>query len=145
MDRRRALLGGGKEPLYIYKPGFTAWQNIQSATPTTVSVTFNADNVTVGHQRSNNTSTLLSLLISESVYKGYKKLIIKISSSASYTQNQICWGTTAGNVASGTAYNLSTTPTEYIFDISSDTGNRYIILRIYGAMAKHTIYDIHFE
>ena len=49
MNRRRALLDSGDKILYIYKPGFTSWQNVESVIlgMSAMTTTFNSSNVVV--------------------------------------------------------------------------------------------------
>lgn len=142
-DRRRALLaGGGKKPLYIYEPGYTAWQNIKSSSGD-ASGNFNTDYVRVGAKYLSADSANLNLLIAENVYKGYKKLVFTAESTNSAVGG-IGWSKTSGST-SGTFTKLATTEKEYEFDISNSVGDYYIVIAFRIKSQKIDIYDMHFE
>ena len=146
MNRRRALLGGGKKILYVYKPGFTSWQNInQSTTDGTISTSFGSESVTVTGRDTYNT---LNLQIPESVYGNCKKLVFKAKSSKNDSNFKICWSKTAdytGGSNGSTVSTITKTAQEFSVDISNDTGNRFIVMSVYYSGTVFTIYDIHFE
>ena len=146
MDRRRALLGGGKKILYVYKPGFTSWQNInQSTTDGTISTSFGSDSVTLTGRDTYNT---LNLRIPESIYGKYEKLVFKAKSSKNDSNLKICWSKTAnytGDSNGSTVSRITTTVQEFSVDISNDSGKRFIVMSVYYSGTVFTIYDIHFE
>lgn len=143
MDRRRTLLAGGKKPpMYVYQPGYTSWQNCDSAAATGSScyAKFSTNYVRV-YNSWEESYYAYNINFNEARYKGYEKLIIVGETSNTSSQN-IYWETTAGK--DSTRIQLTRSKAEYVIDISKSTGNRRIQMQPYGDI-QFTIYDIHFE
>ena len=136
MDRRRALLAGGKKPpMYVYEPGYTSFKNTDGygATGVTSYCQFRNAYVEIYGAYQENYETY-NISFTEARYKGYKKLIIK--ANANVSNCKISWGSTSIYVGYSTQ--------EFVIDISNDTGSRNINFQTYGEQ-KFTVYDIHFE
>jgi hypothetical protein len=144
MDKRRALLMGAEKGLYIYKPGFTEWKNIESKTQSgSVTTTFNAGAVDVV-AGTTSTTLKINLLISEDTYGKYSTLVFKASHTGGSGSSKITWQ----NVASSSVKKetvIAASVTEYFVDISGSTGDYYISIAPYLKNRVLSIYDIHFE
>ena len=146
MERRRALLAGGKKTVYIYKPGATSWQNIGgSSVSGSITTSFGSENVALTGV---STYNRLNLLIPESVYGNCKKLVFKAKVSKNDSNLKICWSKSAdytGDSNGSKVCNIGTSEKEFSIDVSADSGNRFIVMNVYYSNTVLTIYDIHFE
>ena len=135
-DRRRALLAGESKGLYIYKAGFTDWQNVAEVT-TSVSptISFGTNKVTVTAS-SKNTGSEVNLRILEEVYGKVSKLVFTIAGTG--TRPRVHWG-------EDIEVSLTSAATEYFIDISQSSGERLVTLDLYTKSSVFTVYDIHFE
>ena len=136
MNRRRALLSGGKKPpMYVYEPGYTSFKNTDGygGTGATVICMFRSEYVDIEGNYQENYDTY-NISFTEARYKGYKKLIIK--AKANGNNYKISWGSTSVYAGYSTQ--------EFVIDISNDTGSRNINFQTYGER-RFTVYDIHFE
>ena len=144
--RRRAFLAGGDGGPYIYKPGFTAWKNVENVTSSgSVTVSFGANYVSV--KAGTTSSTIkLNLLISEKTYGKFSKIVFNAKYIGGGGSPKITWT----NVSSGSAEkttNLANVEnaTTFTYDISASAGDRYFSIAPYYKGGIIYIYDIHFE
>lgn len=150
MDRRRALLAGGYKGLPIYKKGAASWLNVEEAVAnrTSVTATFNSDNVAVKTGSNAGNSYYYYLKISQNVYGEYSNLVFKAVASAIGSNTSIIWATSkpaASAPPSGEKTMLTTSVQEYSVDISGESGDRYILIFPNVGNGAITIYDMHFE
>lgn len=142
MNRRRALLSGGKKPLYIYQPGFTAFQNATYNEYTVKSGTFRTDYFEAVSGTSSTTSKV-ALYVD---FTGYNKLVFEVRSSSSNNNTKVGWQNTGSEpikneVTGGT---ISTTRTKYELDISAAEGQKIFTMQIYKGHTLY-LYDLHLE
>jgi hypothetical protein len=146
MERRRALLAGGGADPYIYKPGFTEWKNVESATTSgSITVAFETNYASV-KAGSTSSSIKLNLLISEKTYKKFSKIVFRAMYIGSGGSPKITWT----NVSSGSAEKTTSlanvgSATTFTYDISASAGDRYFSIAPYYKGGIIYIYDIHFE
>lgn len=141
MDRRRALLGGGKKPpLYVYKPGFTSFQNNSGASGSaSILINFSSSYVKIYSYEDYPT---YHIQFNEAIYKGYEKLIVTANASRNDSNFKLYWNTGATN--GGISVKLTKTIQEFVFDISADSGTRFLHMTPYWS-SEFNFYDIHFE
>lgn len=148
MDRRRALLDSGDKILYIYKPGFTSWQNVENVIlgMSSMTTTFNSSNVVV-KASNGGWAYCIELKILQNTYSKYKKLVFTASSTNTDKDALISWDNKARENAQlgGIKTTLTTSAKEYSVDISGNTGDGYIGIYPSEKNATITIYDMHFE
>lgn len=148
MDRRRALLGGvGK--LYIYKAGWTEFENCQVASDTFPAdrKSFESDYLKLWKTSVSSTHKLVLYLD----FTGYKKLVVEVrahgqmESIVANKDTKIGYMTTAtGSVYGINSDYLSTKQTVYEIDISSQQGYRWIGMQVHYRDTMY-VYDIHLE
>lgn len=148
MDNRRRLLSNSSadKGLYIYKKGFTTWENATATIGNNATVTFGSDSVVVTNPNSANITSKVNLLVPQSVYGEYSKLVFK--AYATHAKGRVVWD--ASIIAGVPGEEIETYPStspaqEYSVDISQSTGDRYIVIIPYYKNATVTVYDIHFE
>jgi hypothetical protein len=146
-NRRRALLAdSGDKATYIYKVGWTAFQNatIESGSGY---CHFNSDHLKIGSNSSSSSSGKFVVLKAD--FTKYKKLYITAKTTSKGSETGItCVG---WDKYSGFYYNnyvdlntISTTTATW--DITSVSGENYIHLRYHkSGSGGLQIYDIHFE
>jgi hypothetical protein len=146
MERRRALLAGGGNDGYIYKPGFTAWKNVESATTVgSITVAFGTDSVTATAGTTSSTIKV-NLLISEETYGKFSNLVFTAKYTGSGGNPKITWQNVASSsIKKETGLSSTTTAKTFSVDISTSTGDYYISIAPYMKNGVITIYDMHFE
>lgn len=149
-NRRRALLAdSGDKAKYIYKAGWTAFQNATIARGESYCL-FKSDYLKIGTD-GNSSNEKLAVLKAD--FTPYKKLFISVkrgpSSFVSVEDGLICvgWGNSSGFYYE-TYTNVTSTSylTNAVFDISNAAGDKYIHLRWKASGNSGLfVYDIHFE
>lgn len=144
--RRRALLNSGEKAKYVYKAGWTAFQNATIYSGSSY-CHFNSDHLKIGSNSSSSSSGKLVVLKAD--FTKYKKLYITAKTTSKGSESGITcvgWDNNSGfyyeNYVDLNTYSTTTAT----WDITSVTGNNYIQLRYHKTGSGGLqVYDIHFE